>query len=490
MRRPKSPEPRGLAHAAALRQIRENKGLTQGELATLLGLAPGTISDWERGDTTLRRSRLDRVAQSLGVAPQVVDALVEAHLLLHHDAHTELPVPLAHDVVSATWATATAVGRTTRGFLLESALAAQAKADRCAAGQAWAKLKGATDLDRPFLIERVPGVATWALVERVAAESIAEAPDRPDIAMKLARLALRSAELAPVSDLLRGCLIGYAHAHIGNAHRVDGELRPAEAAFATARRFWPEGVAEPAGLLSEARLFDLEASLRRDLREFDKALELIDRALALGGDGPARGRILLNRGFALMEKRDFEGSLEAIRYAIPLLGDHCVGRVRFQALFNLGSTLLELGRFPEAIGLLPEVRDLATSLGRRYDLIRLLWLEARAQEGLGRFEAAALSFDQVRKDFIALDNHFDAALVGLDLAAVYLRAGRNVETRDLARQMAAIFGALGIVREELATVRLFLEATERDTATVELARRAAAALRAVRRARDTDETCG
>ncbi len=94
---------------------------------------------------------------------------------------------------------------------------------------------------------------------------------------------------------------------------------------------------------------------------------------------------------------------------------------------------------------------------------------------------AQSTLDRVRADFTEKGRCYDAALAGLDLAALYLRTDRTAETRDLARQMAAVFHHLDIKREELAAVRLFLDAAKRETATVELARRAAAALRAVRR---------
>ncbi len=62
---------------------------------------------------------------------------------------------------------------------------------------------------------------------------------------------------------------------------------------------------------------------------------------------------------------------------------------------------------------------------------------------------------------------------------VYLSAGRLRETKSPARQTAAVFRAVRIEREELAAVRLFLEAAEREKATVELAREAQRALIAV-----------
>ncbi|MEP7013374.1 MAG: helix-turn-helix domain-containing protein [Acidobacteriota bacterium] len=485
---PPSPKSRKPPTGAVLRQIREDLDLTQAGLAAILQVTTHTISDWEREDI-LSPTRLVRVAEQLGVPPQVVDAYLAAHQLHRHAQALDLPIPLAPNASTGLWATATSISGVAHGSLLDTHLSAQAQADRAAAAAHWAALSAAAEVDRGVLIEFAPDVATWALVERLAAESIEEAPDRPDTAMKLARLALRSAELAPVSEALRACLLGYAHGHIGNAYRVAAELRPAEAEFVIAREYWPEGMTAPAGLLSEARLFDLEASLRRDLRQFDKALELLDRALALTPNGPAAGQILLNRSAALRQMQDPEGSLEALRRAIPAFGEQLAGRPRFQALFNLSSTLLDVGRFSESLELLPEVRDLATQLRRQYDLIRLLWLEARALAGLGRLDAAIVGLDQVRRQFTALRNPYDAALAGLDLAALYLEAGKNSETRDLARQLAKVFDALRIKREQFAAVRLFLDAAEREAATAEMARRAAASLRAVRRTQETDDKC-
>ncbi|HEV7667296.1 MAG TPA: helix-turn-helix domain-containing protein [Thermoanaerobaculia bacterium] len=486
MSRPKPPPLRKPATGATLRDIREEQGLTQAALAALLHVAPGTISDWETGVTTLRPRHLDRIARTFRIAPQVVDAKVASHQLLRQALRADLPIPITHELQASTWAAALSIGRTAHVSILDTVVAAQAENDRAAAARTWAKLQGAAETRRHFLIERTPGLATWALVERLAAESIEEAPDRPDTAMKLARLALRSAELAPVSEALRGCLLGYSHAHIGNAHRVAAELRASEADFVIAREWWPEGVTAPAGLLSEARLFDLEASLRRDQRQLDKALALVDRALALVPARPATGLMLLNRSLILKQQGNYHGSLEALRAATPWIDENSQPRHYTGLLFNLCVNLVDLSRFEEARELLPEVRERFLLTGTPIHRIRVSWLYGLIQEGLGDREGAIATLDQVRTDFTAKNRFIDAARAGLDLAVVYLRDHRMAETRDLARQMTTVFANLDIKREELAAVRLFLEAAEREAATVELARRAAAALRAVRRARETD----
>lgn len=55
-----------------LRQQRARLGLTQGELATRLGVRLATVSDWERGAIPISRNRARLLALDLGeIRPQV-----------------------------------------------------------------------------------------------------------------------------------------------------------------------------------------------------------------------------------------------------------------------------------------------------------------------------------------------------------------------------------------------------------------------------------
>jgi hypothetical protein len=66
---------------------------------------------------------------------------------------------------------------------------------------------------------------------------------------------------------------------------------------------------------------------------------------------------------------------------------------------------------------------------------------------------------------------FDYALESLELAVLLLDQGRTVEVKTLATEMLKIFRTQKIELETLAALRHFCDATERETATVELARR-------------------
>jgi hypothetical protein len=116
--------------------------------------------------------------------------------------------------------------------------------------------------------------------------------------------------------------------------------------------------------------------------------------------------------------------------------------------------------------MLTEVRELTLDLGNDLDLLRLLWLEARLDAGLGRTAEAIKALEQVRGDFVARGIAYDAALVTLEKAVLLLEAGRTAEVKELAGMTARIFRAQGVEREALASLWVFCDAAEREILTV------------------------
>jgi hypothetical protein len=149
--------------------------------------------------------------------------------------------------------------------------------------------------------------------------------------------------------------------------------------------------------------------------------------------------------------------------------------------FNLVENLVQVGRFSEAAPLLAGVRRLALQFGKRLNLVRLVWLEARIFSGLGRPEEAEPLFEQVRKEFLARGIAFDTALVSLEMAVIYEEQGRTAEVKTLARELVPVFREQRVSRETLATVTLFQKAVETETLTVEMAKRLLEDLRRARR---------
>jgi tetratricopeptide (TPR) repeat protein len=275
---------------------------------------------------------------------------------------------------------------------------------------------------------------------------------------------------------------GYASAFVGNALRVATDFDAADALFAQALELWRNGDPSEPELLPEWRLYDLEASLRREQRRFPEALACLEQAFALcKGEPAAAGHILLKKEHLFATMGDTEGALAALQEAAPFVEATGDPHLRIRLLFNMVDNLCTLQRFAEAEAHLPAVRELAIEQERELDLIRVAWLSAKVDTGQGRNEEAIAGLEQVGLDFMAHQLPYEAALSSLDLAVLLLEAGRTTEVRNLAFTLKRIFKAKKIDREALMALGLFCKAALRETATVELAKRAIAAVERARR---------
>jgi tetratricopeptide (TPR) repeat protein len=459
--------------------LRSMRRWSQKELATHLGWAdPKQISRYETGENPLRREQLDVCVAALGYPQEAVEALLFFGGLIRPEAPEEPASPVA-------------LTPEERGGLDRAALAAawmvvddlreemgwekrkqKAEAARREAGKLWERMKAATRLERRDLVTALSEFRSWALAERVCEASVRAAAHKPEEALDLANLALFIAGRVPGGEIWRSRVKGFCWAHIGNARRVTSNFVGADEAFVKARDLWQAGISSNSELLLEWRLLDLEASLRRDERRFEEAMELLDRAIATRGiSKAARGQILLNKEFIFDQMGDVQGALAALVQATPFVEVSGNARLLFALHFKIANNLCQLGLCGEALKRLPRVRDLAEQQSNELDLIRVFWLEARVAAKQGRTEEAVIGLEQIRRDFTARGIPYDAALASLDLAVLCLEAGRTAEVRDLACALTWIFKSQGVAREALAALNLFRDAAQRETATVELVQR-------------------
>jgi tetratricopeptide (TPR) repeat protein len=286
--------------------------------------------------------------------------------------------------------------------------------------------------------------------------------------MALATLGLHVAELAP--EPVRAALLGYCWAFVGNARRVGGELTGADVAFGHSARLWNQGT--PADLpLDGARLLDLKASLRKYQGRFEEALDLLHNALEIALTEASKGRILLKEATVLSRVDQYDQALGRLKHAEALIDADSDPRSIFGIRFNAIVNLIHLGNFQEADCLLPEVQKRAKRLGNALDLVRVKWLEGRLGAALGRRKEAKALFEEVKEEFTTRNIAYDAALVSLELAVLWLEEGRTGEVKELAEQMLWIFESQKVHKEALAALTLFREAAGREAATLELTRR-------------------
>jgi transcriptional regulator with XRE-family HTH domain len=462
------------ALSTALTVLRAIRGWSAAELAAAAGVRRSSIVDYEGGRKLPSVPTLQRLVAALGYPPRVLDrtlSFIEATRVAGELARGEQG--------SAGWAEAQieaiaaeigwSVTDGVRRLLTRLAAEGDALDARRRAPALWARLRPYVARERRALVREAEEFRSWALCELLCAESVRAAADHAARSVELAELALEVAGRVEGEAAWRSLVQGYAWAFLGNARRVGGDLAAADKALGRARELWAAGAAADAGVLDGARLLDLEAMLRLDQRRFPEALELFERALAMGAVGQARARRLLAKAKALEEMGECEEAIGVLRQAAPLLDADSEPRLRLILLFNLALNLCRLGRAAEAEGALGELQLLTRGLGNGLDLVRLRWLEGKVAAGLGRLPEAVAALHEVRVRFTEQGIGHDAALVTLELAELLAAAGRTAEVKALSRQTVPVFHGLGLHAEARRALQIFREAAESERLSAELA---------------------
>lgn len=458
----------------ALKLLRIALGWGQEQLGRAASLSRSAMSEIESGDTRLTRERLDYFAALMDAPPGAVAAALAFVAVIAPSAPQTGPAGLTESERRSIDEAVAAGAAELRAHLIGQTRLRHAEEERAEAAGLWRRLAGKSASERRLVVENGPEVWSWALVERLSHESEAEASDSAREAIQLAELALWVAERVPGGEDWQARVQGYAWAYLSSACRVANDFERSRTALARANDLFPRGAEEDPGLLDPVRLVDREASFWRDQREFARALALHDRALAEGREA-LRGRLLLNRASTLEVMGNPEAALSDLVEALPAVDRAEAQRERLVLRFNLLVGFLGLGRLEDARALLPQVRALAVQLGQELDLLRLRWLEGRVAEASGRGWEAIVAYESLIGEFDRLNQGADAALAGLEAAALHLEAGLHGRVKRLAAELVPRFAAYGLEGEELASVRLFLEAAEHESATAALAREAARA---------------
>jgi len=433
-----------------LPHLRAFRDWTKEELAAEAGLDASSVQRFEKGRRMPRKS-YEKIVKGSGQPLELVEA---CHL-------------------PAVRAGRAALTRFTSGLFteLDSALAALdgvlTEVRRVALAALLVEL--ADPLRPPAAAETSWEVKTWRFVEELCHESEAAAAGEWERALRLAELALCTAERAPGKGLRRSKLESYCLIFVGNARRVGGDLPAAEEAFQRAERLWSTWAGATPIPLAAWRLPDMHASLRRHQTRFAEALTLHDRALILAPT-EASGIILLNKAFTLEQAVEPEQALAVLDEAEARIEGAREPRLLFGVRFNRIASLAQLERFQEAAERLPAVQAMADLGGRPLDTVRVLWLRSKIACGLGRRGEAEELLDRVRREFLSREIAYDTAVASLELAVLYLEDGRSAEVKTIAAELAPIFAAQQVARESLAAVELFCQAVQQETATAEMVR--------------------
>jgi tetratricopeptide (TPR) repeat protein len=261
-----------------------------------------------------------------------------------------------------------------------------------------------------------------------------------------------------------------AWAELANAFRIADDFPQAEAAMACALDLRAQGTGDA---LLYARIADLNASLCCDQRRFNEAFRMLDLAYAIHrrhSDAHEVGRTLILKGLYTGYAGKPEEALQLLVRALPMIDRGRDAKLVFHTLHNILLFRVELGEYEAAQRQLQRMRPLYAEHAAWLDLMKLHRLEGEIAAGLGDLVTAEATFQRIRQDLDDSGHAFQASLVSLDLAGVWMREGRTAEVRGLISEMVATFRVLGAEREAFSALHLLQDALERDQATLEIFR--------------------
>lgn len=275
------------------------------------------------------------------------------------------------------------------------------------------------------------------------------------------RLSWRTYGKSAVADLK-----ALTWAELGNAYRISIQYDRALQALGEAASWCRRGSQDP---LVQAEIATVAAAFLDDQRRFPEAVDLLDRAVCVylsHGDEHSAGRALVQKGVYAGYSNQTQLALQSISRGAALLCQERDPDLFLTALHNLLWFMVDDGQFRAARIRLWKLRPLLAAQSSPRKRLRLRWLEGRIYAGLGDFEKAEEAFRETQEGFNGIGQVYQAALVGMDLAAVWLRQGRMYEVRELSEALIATFRALRIGREFVAVLLFLCRACEEQRATL------------------------
>ena len=245
-------------------------------------------------------------------------------------------------------------------------------------------------------------------------------------------------------------------AWLGNAYVLDLDFENAENSFHRASEEWHNQEA-PRDEVALAEILMLKATFRNIQRMYPEASRLASDAIKLTRTN-SDAREVLTR--SLIVKAEISNHLGELGEMIPLLLEArslVIGAedpfLEFTVCANLANALNALGRYHEALQLLPEAKQLwQAGSGSKLHWLLLVWAEAHAYWGLGKLNLAEGRLDIARSSLIDLGEVEHAAVVSLDLGILLLELNRESEALGALVESLPILDRLGFVPELAASI--------------------------------------
>ncbi|HKH49580.1 MAG TPA: hypothetical protein VKM72_33380 [Thermoanaerobaculia bacterium] len=241
---------------------------------------------------------------------------------------------------------------------------------------------------------------------------------------------------------------------LGNAFRVADSHDEAGVALGEAERLWHEGTRDE---VLHARLFDYQASLyaaRRDFAAASQALDIVHAIYKRLGKVHLAGRALISKGIYRGYAGDEKGAIELLRDGLEQIDPELDPNLRFAAVQSQAYFLAVLGQLRESRKLLWGHYFPADVVQAQTNRLKLRWVEALIEAGLGDEKRAEEWLLEVTQGFQKEGLSYKAALAGLDLVHLWYRQGRKKEVLDFVASLVEVFRTYNINREAMVALSL------------------------------------
>jgi tetratricopeptide (TPR) repeat protein len=223
----------------------------------------------------------------------------------------------------------------------------------------WASVEKRPQEVRLVLLRSDPRFQTWGFFERLLEKCRQAAFVDPVQSVDLAHLALAVIEAMETGGRSPALAEGRSRALglLGNAKRLAADFQGSEQAFRDAQAALIEGTRDPQ---EEANLLCLQASLWRDLGEFEKAVAILDQAITIYrdlGEPHLEGRALLKLADSLGHIEPGRG-IQVAQEALALIDPSREPRLDLCGRHALAWFLNDAGQSREALTLLEISRPL------------------------------------------------------------------------------------------------------------------------------------